>query len=82
MVTGDQIRAARGLLGWTSPEFAERASVSTQTISRFEKGAQGSKLGRNAMIRTLEEAGVEFIDGGVRWKSGSKPSSMDGCRND
>jgi transcriptional regulator with XRE-family HTH domain len=57
-----QCRMARDALGLTVRDLASRAKVSTNTITRLERGeALGvRKLG---IIRTaLEAAGVEFID--------------------
>ena len=81
MIIGPQIRAARGLLGWSARQAAEQSGLSLPTIQRLEKEIGVSPT---AQIRTLldlkrafEEAGVEFIgtpeDGpGVRMKPASK----------
>lgn len=78
MLTGAQIRGARGMLNWSAPDLAARSGVSVPTIRRLEKES-GSTA--NAYERTLldlkrafEEAGVEFIGSpqsgaGVRFKS-------------
>ena len=64
MVTADQIRAARALLRWSARELSERSGVSLPTIQRMESG-EGVPGGRSrnldAVMRTLEEAGVAFI---------------------
>jgi transcriptional regulator with XRE-family HTH domain len=67
-VTGAQIRAARILLGIDGPVLAEKAGVALSTVRRFENGAAGSNLARKAMVRALNEMGVEFIPRGVRLK--------------
>ena len=36
MINGRQIRAGRGLLGWSTAELAERAGVSYSTVQRAE----------------------------------------------
>jgi len=36
MITGAQIRAARGLLGWTVRNLARRAIVSIATVNMIE----------------------------------------------
>lgn len=64
IVTPRQIRAARGLLGWTRTELADRAIVSTTTVADIERGdvnPRASTLG--AIILTLEQAGIEFLRG-------------------
>lgn len=64
MITGLQIRAARGALGWSATELAEKAGVSLRTIARFEEidGIPPSRT--NTLVdvtKALEAAGVEFI---------------------
>ena len=34
----EQLRAARGLLGWSQAELAERAGLSAPTVKRLEGG--------------------------------------------
>jgi ribosome-binding protein aMBF1 (putative translation factor) len=38
VITIEQILAARGLLGWSKTDLAERAKLSVITIKRFEAG--------------------------------------------
>jgi predicted transcriptional regulator len=38
VVSSRQIRAARGLLGWTRTGLADRAIVSTTTVADIERG--------------------------------------------
>ena len=65
MITTAQIRAARALLRWSGKKLADMSGVSLATIQRMEI-ARGvpSGLSKNlgAVQRTLEEAGVIFID--------------------
>ena len=77
MITGAQIRAARGLLGWSAREAAERSGLSLPTIQRLEKDAGVSPTAQARTFadlkRAFEEAGVEFIGSpengpGVRFK--------------
>jgi transcriptional regulator with XRE-family HTH domain len=58
---GIQCKLARVALGWGVLELAKAANVSTQTITRLERGDQlrPSTIGR--IQRVLEEAGIEFI---------------------
>ena len=61
---GEQIRAARSLLGWSQTDLAKKAEVGQMTVKRFE-AKNGPVSGTIAsLIRiqsTLEAAGVEFI---------------------
>jgi DNA-binding XRE family transcriptional regulator len=64
VMTIEQLRAARGLLGWSQSELASRAGLSLPTVKRFE-GGFGPKVSDDArakLQRALESAGVEFID--------------------
>ncbi|RUM95123.1 XRE family transcriptional regulator [Pseudaminobacter arsenicus] len=64
---------ARVGLGWGVRDLAQKARVSTQTITRFEKGEELRAATLEALRQALEEGGVEFIPGngggpGVRMK--------------
>ena len=65
MISGAQIRAARGLLGWTRHELARRAVVSDATAYALEtaRGMIANKSTLAAVQATLEAAGIEFLDG-------------------
>ena len=59
-----QIKAARGLLGWSQEAIAKASGVSIPTIKRLE--AAGGDLGGRPVtgekiVAALEKAGVEFI---------------------
>ncbi len=60
-----QLRAARGLLGWSQSQLAEASSVGLSTIRRME-GSDGPLRGTAENVwevqRALEDAGVIFID--------------------
>jgi transcriptional regulator with XRE-family HTH domain len=68
MITAEQIKAARALLRLQQEELARRAGVSISTMRRLE-APSGAELvaGDTAasVVKTLEEAGVEFIHQGV-----------------
>jgi transcriptional regulator with XRE-family HTH domain len=77
MISVEQIRAARGLLGWSQTRLAEAAERSLPTIKRLERndgeGPPVSDDVRDAVQRALEKAGVELIaenggGAGVRMK--------------
>ncbi|MEO4040789.1 helix-turn-helix transcriptional regulator [Hoeflea sp. CAU 1731] len=64
MITGSQIRAARGLLNWSAVELATRVGMSRNTINRLEMsdGIPPSRSQSLQEIKTLfEKAGVIFI---------------------
>lgn len=55
------IRAARGALGWSQQDLAEKADVSLPTVARLEAALSSPKLDTvSRMIGALEKAGVEF----------------------
>jgi transcriptional regulator with XRE-family HTH domain len=64
MLTIEQLRAARGLLGWSQSVLAARAGLSLPTVKRVEAdlGLRVSDEARDKLRRALETAGVEFID--------------------
>ena len=63
MMTIEQLRAARGLLGWSQSELAERAGLSLPTVKRLEGGfgPRVSDEARAKLQRAIEAAGIEFI---------------------
>jgi transcriptional regulator with XRE-family HTH domain len=64
LITIEQLRAARGLLGWSQSELAVRAGLSLPTVKRVESeyGARVSDQARAKLKRALEAGGIEFID--------------------
>lgn len=63
MVTPQQCRAARGLLGWNQQELAQKAGVGIVTVHQFETGLSKPRRATLDVIkRALESAAVEFID--------------------
>ena len=77
MITSGQIKAARGLIGWTARQLAEKSKIGFSTLIRLEseEGVPSSHVKTLGSIKeAFEKAGIEFIgspeDGaGVRWKS-------------
>ena len=59
-----QLRAARGLLGWSQSQLAEASGVGLSTIRRME-GSDGPLRGTAENVwkvqQALEDAGVIFI---------------------
>jgi len=64
-LTSAQIRAARALIRWSAEDLARESSLSVTTIRRAELTLSATQLTRvndQAVRRTLEAVGVEFID--------------------
>ena len=70
MISSDQIRAARALLNWSQGDLADRTGLATPTIGNMEIGKHTPSLkSQEKIITAFDEAGVEFIDDGVRKKT-------------
>ena len=64
VITGSQIRAARGLLSWSASDLAERAGTNRFTIQRLEQHDGVPPSRSHTLVdlqRAFEDAGVEFI---------------------
>lgn len=69
MITPLQCTMARAALKWSQPDLAEKSGVGLGTIVGFEKERTKPIKANLAQIqRSLESAGIEFIDNGVRLK--------------
>ena len=66
MINGTLIRGARGLLGWSAKELAQRAHVGTATVQRIEQ----AKYRLYGQYRTIERIEHALVDGGVRFTEG------------
>lgn len=68
LTTGNQLKAARALIGMEQTELAARAKLNVNTIQNMERSGAGPIAGRavnvQAVQATLEAAGVAFINGG------------------
>src|SRR4051812_25430359 len=65
-----QSKMARAAVGWGVRELASNAKMSTDTVSRFERGEPLKDRTVDGLAATLEAAGVEFLpDDGVRLKT-------------
>jgi transcriptional regulator with XRE-family HTH domain len=81
MVTSAQLRAARSLLNWTVRDLADKAGVHRNTITRAETDATTPGHAVAQTVRTLEAAGVIFVEEngegpGVRLRK-SRPAISD-----
>jgi ribosome-binding protein aMBF1 (putative translation factor) len=60
----EQVRAARGWLGWSQSDLAKRASVGLSTLKDFENGNRTPIANNlNAIQKALEAAGIELVFG-------------------
>jgi transcriptional regulator with XRE-family HTH domain len=81
-LTNAQLRAARGLVNWTTRDLAEKTSVHRNTISAFESGKSSPNSATlQTLARALEAAGVIFVEEngegpGVRLRKAAKPSPL------
>lgn len=68
LTTSNQLKAARALIGMEQARLAEVAALNVNTIRNMEAGGSGAIPGRSvnvqAVQRALEDAGVEFLNGG------------------
>jgi hypothetical protein len=82
-LTSAQIRAARALLRWSAEDLARASALGITTIRRAELTENETSLTAAndlAVRRTLEGAGVEFIDEngggpGVRLRQRHRPKT-------
>jgi transcriptional regulator with XRE-family HTH domain len=75
LVSIEQLRAARALLGWSQTELALRAGLSLPTVKRVERdfGPLVSEEARTKLQKAIEAAGIEFLEengggAGVRFR--------------
>ncbi|TWB45802.1 helix-turn-helix protein [Nitrospirillum pindoramense] len=85
MLTPEQIRSARGMMGWTQAELASRCRLSTTSLNNIERGLTTPKdITVNAIRRAFEEEGLAFIPAsgtlgpGVRLCFASRPAVIGG----
>ena len=63
-INGQQVKAARRLLGWSQEKLAGEAGISTTPVGDFEVGRRRpSVLVISTIERALKTAGVEFGEG-------------------
>jgi hypothetical protein len=63
VITGEPIRAARGLFRWSQSELAKRAELSLPTVKRVGAGTgpRVSDEARRRIQQALERGGAQFI---------------------
>lgn len=67
MITGQQIRAGRAMLGWSAVDLAEKSGVHVATISKAEQAdgipnVRATTLG--AIQSAMESGGLMFLSHG------------------
>lgn len=63
-ISAAQVRAGRGLLGWSQEQLAEAAGITKSTLALFEVGRSTPyERTRTAIKRALEGGGVRFFSG-------------------
>jgi transcriptional regulator with XRE-family HTH domain len=72
MVTIEQIRAARALLGWSQGDLADRAGLSQTGIARIETGGHRPTVATlEKIVAAFERADIEFLGTtGLRRRTG------------
>jgi ribosome-binding protein aMBF1 (putative translation factor) len=76
----EQVRAARGWLGWSQSDLAKRASVGLSTLKDFENGNRTPIANNlNAIQRALEVAGIELVFDGTAPVGIRKNGGIDGA---
>lgn len=74
MISANQCKAARAMLGWSQQDLARESGVNKRTIMDFESGSRTPLLATlRAVHNALDAAGVQMIarnggGPGVRWK--------------
>jgi len=62
LISAEQCRGARGMLGWSQDQLADAASLSRATIADFERGERTPTMNNLVALRAaFEAAGLEFI---------------------
>jgi len=63
--TVEQMKAARGLLGWTQIDLADRSGVSTPGIANIERKSGEVLAYQETVVKlsgAFEAGGIEFIE--------------------
>ncbi len=65
MITSSQIKAARAMAGFTVRALAEQSKIAFSTLVRLESAGNEVPAGNietlKKLMKTFEEAGIEFI---------------------
>ncbi|MDH4992405.1 helix-turn-helix transcriptional regulator [Aquamicrobium lusatiense] len=80
MISSEQCRGARAMLGWSQGQLATKAAVSRATVVDFERGTRVPHRNNLTAIRVaLETAGIVFIpdNGGGLGVRFDKPKKLE-----
>lgn len=67
LINANQVRAARGWLGWTQQDLADKAGISKTSIATFERGESVAYDDTLAAIQgAFEAVGVTFLFDGAK----------------
>lgn len=71
MITAEQIKAGRALIGWSQADLAKKSGYSLPAINNIERNVTTPRTSTLKTIQqALEEGGIEFTEGpGVRLQS-------------
>lgn len=72
LMSVEQCRAARALLGWSTNALADASKLGLATVRRFETGNPVQANSIEAMQKALERAGVTLIAEGQASPSGGE----------
>jgi len=61
IITANQCKAARDLLGWKQSDLSEKSSIGESTIADFERGA------REPAVRTIRDIKIAFEGAGIKF---------------
>lgn len=62
MITKQQIKAGRAILGWGVRELGEKTDLAPGTITRIENGKEAMGGSLRKIQQALEEGGIDFPD--------------------
>lgn len=77
-ITGQQCKAARGLLKWNIHDLSHRCHMPPRRIESFERGILQLQLPENdELVKIYKEQGIEF-KGDLEVKLGNKKGTVSG----
>jgi ribosome-binding protein aMBF1 (putative translation factor) len=72
MMSPDQCRASRALLGWSVQDLATAASLGTASIKRFEAGQTMQAATVAAIAGAITSAGIVLLSAGAASPNGGE----------